>query len=81
MANFGSSFKNQMMDGQTSGPPKPFLDFVLSAYFQQLEVSTESFNQNHTPSLIASWQRQGRTNNEIYDELEAMFPYHGHPLS
>jgi hypothetical protein len=68
MANFGSPFRNQMMDGETSGPPKPLLDFVLSAYFKQLEV-------------IASWQRHGCTNNEIYNELEAMFPYHGHPLS
>jgi hypothetical protein len=31
--------------------------------------------------LIASWQRHGRTDDEIYDELEVMFPYHGHPLS
>ena len=81
MADFGSPFKNQTMDGQTSGPPKPLLDFVLSAYFQQLEVSTEAFDRNQTRSLIASWQRHGRTNDEIYDELEVMFPYHGHPLS
>jgi hypothetical protein len=57
------------------------LDFVLSAYFQQLEVSTEAFDQNQTRSLIASWQHHGRTDNEIYDGLEVMFPYHGHPLS
>jgi hypothetical protein len=81
MADFGSAFKNQTMDGQTSGPPKPFLDFVLSAYFQQLEVSTESFDRNQTRSLIASWQRHGRTDDEIYEELEVMFPYHGHPLT
>jgi hypothetical protein len=31
--------------------------------------------------LIASWQRHGRTDDEIYDELEVMFPCHGHPLS
>jgi hypothetical protein len=80
MANFGCSFKNQMMDGQGSGPPKPFLDFVLSAYFHQLEVSTEAFDQSQTHSLIASWQRHGRTNDEIHDELEVMFPYHGHAL-
>jgi hypothetical protein len=76
----GSPFRNQTMDGQTSGPPKPFLDFVLHAYFQQLEVSTESFNQKQTRLLIASWQRQGRTKDEIYDELEVMFPYHGYFL-
>jgi hypothetical protein len=69
-----------VMDGQTSGPPKPFLDFVLSTYFQQLEVSSEAFDRNQTHSLIASWQRHGRTTNEIHDELEVMFPYHGHPL-
>jgi hypothetical protein len=44
MADFGSPFKNKTMDGQTSGPPKPLLDFILSAYFQQLEVSTKAFN-------------------------------------
>ena len=82
MANFGSPFKNQTMDGQrTSGPPKPLLDFALSAYFQQLEVSTESFDRNQTRLLIASWQRHGRTNDEIYKELEVMFQYHGHPLT
>jgi hypothetical protein len=27
------------------------------------------------------WQRHGRTDDEIYEELETMFPYHGHPLS
>jgi hypothetical protein len=31
--------------------------------------------------LIASWQHHGRTDDEIYDELEVMFPDHGHPLS
>jgi hypothetical protein len=64
-----------------SGPPKPLLNFVLSVYFQQLEVSTEAFNRNQTRSLIASWQRHGRTDDEINNELEVMFPYHGHPLS
>jgi hypothetical protein len=48
MAAFGSPFKNQTMDGQASGPPKPLLDFVLSAYFKQLEVSTEAFGRNQT---------------------------------
>jgi hypothetical protein len=48
MADFGSPFRNQMMDGQTSGPPKPLRDFVLSAYFKQLEVSIEAFDQNQT---------------------------------
>jgi hypothetical protein len=82
MANFGSLFKNQMMVGQTSGPPKPLLNFILSVYFKQLEVSTEAFNPNQTGSIVASWQRHGCTNNEIYDKLlEVMFPYHGHPLS
>jgi hypothetical protein len=81
MANFGSSFKNQMMDSQTSGPPKPLLDFILSVYFKQLEVSTEAFNQNQMGLIVASRQRHDRTDKEIYDELEAMFPYHGHPLS
>jgi hypothetical protein len=81
MADFGSPFKNKTMDGQTSGPPKPSLDFVLSAYFKQLEVSIEAFDRNQTRSIIASWQRHGRTDDEIYDELEAMFSYHGHPLS
>jgi hypothetical protein len=81
MADFGSRSKNQTMDGQVSRPPKPLLDFVLGAYFQQLEVSTEAFDRNQTRSLIASWQRHGRTDDEIYDELEVMFPYHGHPLS
>ena len=81
MANFGSSFKNQMMDGQTSGPPKPLLDFILSVYLKQLEVSTEPFNPNQTASIVASRQRHGRTDDEIYDELEARFPYHGRPLS
>ena len=81
MADFGSRSKNQTMDGQVSRPPKPLLDFVLGAYFQQLEVSTEAFDRNQTRSLIASWQRHGRTDDEIYVELEVMFPYHGHPLS
>jgi hypothetical protein len=81
MANFSSSFKNQMMDGQTSGRPKPLLDFILSVYLKQLEVSTETFNPNQTASIVASWQRHGRTDDEIYDKLEAMFPYHGRPLS
>jgi hypothetical protein len=76
MANFGSPFKNQTMDGQTSGPPKPLFDFVLSAYFQQLEVSTKAFDQNQTPSLIASWQHHDHMDGEIYNELEVMFPYH-----
>ena len=31
--------------------------------------------------MIASWQRHGRTDDEIYDEFEVMFPCHGHPLS
>jgi hypothetical protein len=31
--------------------------------------------------LIASWQRHGRTDDGIYEELEVMFPYHGHPLT
>jgi hypothetical protein len=44
MADFGSPFRNQMMAGQTSGPPKPLLDFVLGAYFKQLEVSIEAFD-------------------------------------
>jgi hypothetical protein len=57
------------------------LDFVLSAYFKQLEVSLEDFDGNQTRSIIASWQSHGRTDDEIYDELEVMFPYHGHPLS
>ena len=65
MADFGSPFKNQTMDGQTSIPLKPLLDFVLGAYFQQLEVSTKDFNQNQTHSLIASWQHHGHTDNEI----------------
>jgi hypothetical protein len=81
MADFGSRFNNQTMDLQTSTPPKPLLDFVLSAYFQQLEVSTAAFDRNQTRSLIASWQHHGRTDNEIYNELEVMFLYHGHPLS
>jgi hypothetical protein len=81
MANFGSPLRNQMMDGETSKPPKPLLDFILNAYFKQLEVSTKAFDQNQTRSLIASWQCHGRTNDEIYDKLEVMFPYHGHPLS
>jgi hypothetical protein len=81
MADFGSPFKNKTMDGQTSGPPKPSLDFVLSAYFKQLEVSVKAFNQNQTLSIIALWQRHGRANDEIYNELEEMFSYHGHPLS
>jgi hypothetical protein len=81
MADFGSQLKNQTMECQTSRPPKPLLDFVLGAYFQQLEVSTEAFNQNRARSLIASWQRHGRTADDIYGELEVMFPYHGHPLS
>ena len=80
MADFGSPFKNKTMDGQTSGPPKPLLDFMLSAYLKQLEVSIEAFDQNQTRSLIASWQRHGRTNDAIHDELEVMFPYPGHPL-
>jgi hypothetical protein len=69
------------MDGQASGSPHPLLDFVLSAYFKQLEVSTEAFDQNQTQSLIASCQCHGRTNDEIYKQLEVMFLYHGHPLS
>jgi hypothetical protein len=81
MANFGSSFKNQMMDGKTSGPPKPLLDFILSVYLKQLEVSTEAFDPNQTASIVASWPRHGHTEDEIYDKLEVMFPYHGHPLS
>jgi hypothetical protein len=81
MADFGSPFRNQMMDGQTSGPPKPLLDFVLSAYFKQLEVSIEAFDQNQMRLIKASWQRHGHTDNGIYDELEAMSSYHGHPLS
>jgi hypothetical protein len=80
MADFGSSFKNQTMDGQTSGPPKPFLGFVPSAYFQQLEENTDAFDENQTNLLIASWQRHGPTDDEIHDELEVMFPYDGHPL-
>jgi hypothetical protein len=45
MADFGSLFKNKTMDGQTSGHPKPLLNFILSAYYlQQLEVSTKAFN-------------------------------------
>jgi hypothetical protein len=35
--------------------PKPLLDFVLNAYFQQLEVSIKNFNQNQTRSLKALW--------------------------
>ena len=81
MADFGSRLKNQTMECRASTTPKPLLDFVLGAYFQQLEVSTEGFNGNQTRSLIASWQCHGRTDDEIYDELKAMFPYHGHPLS
>ena len=81
MADFGSPSNNQTMDGQASRPPQPLLDFVLGSYFQQLEVSTEAFDRNQTRLLIASWQRHGRTDDEIYDELEVMFPYHGHPLS
>jgi hypothetical protein len=81
MADFGSPFKNQTMDGQTSRPPKPLLDFVLGAYFQQLEVRTEAFNRNQTRSLIALRQRHGGTDDDIYDELEVVFPHHGHPLS
>ena len=81
MADFGSPSNNQTMDGQASRPPKPLLDFVLGAYFQQLEASIESFDRNDTRSLIASWQGHGRTDDEIYDKLEVMFPYHGHPLS
>jgi hypothetical protein len=69
MAAFGSPFKNQTMHGQASGPPKLLLDFILSACFKQLEVSTEAFDWNQTRSTIASWQRHGRTNDEIYDEL------------
>jgi hypothetical protein len=64
------------MDGQTSGPPKPLLDFVLSE-----KVSTEAFNRNQTSSFIASWQCHGCTDDEIYYELEVISPYHGHPLS
>jgi hypothetical protein len=79
MADFGSLFKNQTMDGQASGPPKPLLDFILSAYFKQLEVSTKAFGENQTRLIIASWQHHGHTNGEMYDKLEAMFPYHGHP--
>ena len=41
-----------------------------------MEAST-----NQTRSLIASWQHDGRTDDAFYDELEVMFPYHGHPLS
>jgi hypothetical protein len=52
MADFGSPFKNQTMDSQASGPPKPFLNFVLSAYFKQLEVSTKAFDQNQPRLLI-----------------------------
>jgi hypothetical protein len=82
MADFSSPVKNKtMMDGQTSGPPKPLLDFVLSVYFKQLEVSINAFDRNQTRSIIASWQRHGRTDDGIYDELEAMFSYHGHQLS
>ena len=81
MDDFGSPSNKQTMDGQASRPPKPLLDFVLGAYFQQLEASIEPFNRNDTRSLIASWQGHGRTDDEIYDELEVMFPYHGHPLS
>ena len=81
MTDFGRPFKSQTMDGQAAGPPKPLLDFVLSAYFKQLEVSIKAFDRNQTRSIIASWQRHGRTDDEIYDELEVMFPYHGHPLS
>jgi hypothetical protein len=73
MADFGRPFKNQMIDGQTSGPPKPLLNFVLSAYFSQLEVSIQVFDQNQTRWIIALWQRHGRTNNEIYNELEVMY--------
>jgi len=81
MADSGSPFKNQNMDGQTSGPLKPLLDFVLGAYFQQLEVSTESFDRNQTRSLIASWQHHSLSDDDIYDELEVLYPLHGHPLS
>jgi hypothetical protein len=81
MAAFGSPFKNQTMDGQASGPPKPLLDFVLSAYFKQLEVRTKDFDQNQTRLIIASWRRHGRTDDEICNELEVMSPYQGHPLS
>jgi hypothetical protein len=31
--------------------------------------------------LIASWQGHGLTDDAIYNELEVMFPSHGHPLS
>jgi hypothetical protein len=48
MADFVSPFKNKTMHGQTSGPPKSLHDFVLSAYFKQLEVSIEIFDQNQT---------------------------------
>ena len=31
--------------------------------------------------MIASWQCHGHTDDEIYNELKVMFPYHGHPAS
>jgi hypothetical protein len=42
MAAFGSPFKNQAMHGQACGPLKPLLDFILTACFKQLEVSTKA---------------------------------------
>jgi hypothetical protein len=75
------SIQYQMMDSQTSGP-KTFAqlhpEYILP---DKLEACTKASDQNQSHSLIALWQHHGCKDDQIFNDLEVIFPYHGHPLS